>query len=724
MIWHISDGNAMGKTTQLEYGNGYTITNSYSAVNNSLTEIRNVRNTGNNIGVSIVDIGYNYNVDKGVLNSRDNRTFGKTEKYSYDKLNRLLTETVNNILVNEYTYDQRGRITSNTELGKYNYDADNYKLKNINFNTNGQNVNAQRGFANVTYNAYRSPLRIVLTGKEDLSFDYNILETRYEMTSSVTGKQKLYSSDFAIEITKQGNKAEIITFITGDPYSANYIKKETLINGSVSESGNYYLHRDNLGSILAITTATDGSVVEKRYFDAWGNLKAVYNAAEQLITNMQFMDRGYTGHEHLQTVGLINMNARLYDPILRKFLSADNMVSDPYNTQAYDRYSYVLNNPLLYMDLDGNEPITLAAIGIAAAIGAAVGIATKVILNMINGIPFWYGLGKAATTGAISGAVSFGIGSVATSTFGTALTLGKAAFEAGMHAVTSGLMSVADGGKFMSGAMSGLVSSIMSSGIQGLGNTGGRLEGMNMTSIGGMPIALPQISTFASRNMGLFKAIMLSSGGLSGGVSSTIAGGKFMDGFKQGLITSGLNHVAHLGFDKSIDDNDMDDLESLQKKYKLTDADLKKIYSNYPKGEKDSPNYVSRDELYKMIGGEIYKDYQKNAYTKSGKIRSAYENTCALRLSYALNKSGFLIPAGTTGAFAGGNNLYYFYKVDQIQPYLMNRYIFSSSSTTNSYMYIQKNCGWNDATGHVDIKYRGKVGSHFYDVCGTTYYSN
>lgn len=54
----------------------------------------------------------------------------------------------------------------------------------------------------------------------------------------------------------------------------------------------------------------------------------------------------------------------------------------------------------------------------------------------------------------------------------------------------------------------------------------------------------------------------------------------------------------------------------------------------------------------------------------------------------------------------------------------MNRYIFTSSSTTNSYMYIQKNCGWNDATRHVDIKYRGKVGSHFYDVCGTTYYSN
>ena len=42
------------------------------------------------------------------------------------------------------------------------------------------------------------------------------------------------------------------------------------------------------------------------------------------------------------------------------------------------------------------------------------------------------------------------------------------------------------------------------------------------------------------------KAVMVLTGGLSGGISSTIAGGKFMDGFRQGLITAGLNHVGHL----------------------------------------------------------------------------------------------------------------------------------------------------------------------------------
>ncbi|WP_312083543.1 hypothetical protein [Epilithonimonas hominis] len=60
---------------------------------------------------------------------------------------------------------------------------------------------------------------------------------------------------------------------------------------------------------------------------------------------------------------------------------------------------------------------------------------------------------------------------------------------------------------------------------------------------------MPEISNLITRNPELFKAIMLTSGGLTGGLSSTIAGGKFIDGLKQGLITSGLDHLAHSGIE-------------------------------------------------------------------------------------------------------------------------------------------------------------------------------
>lgn len=91
-----------------------------------------------------------------------------------------------------------------------------------------------------------------------------------------------------------------------------------------------------------------------------------------------------------------------------------------------------------------------------------------------------------------------------------------------MHGMSGGLMNVLGGGEFGSGFASGVVSSLISSVIEVRGKD------------------------FATKYPGAFKAIMITSGGLSGGFSSTIAGGKFVDGFRQGIITSGLNHLVHM----------------------------------------------------------------------------------------------------------------------------------------------------------------------------------
>lgn len=640
IVWHLSDINAKGQVVQMEYGNGYTITQQYDVANTSLV---NITHHNINNGIQALNIDYNYDVNKGVLNWRRNNTFNKKEDFTYDKLNRLLTEAVNGVLNNEYTYDKRGRITSNTELGKYNYNETDYKLQGIDFNTNGQNVNSQRGFATITYNAFKSPLRISLANKENLNFEYNILKTRYSMKSSVTGQEKLYSSDFAIEITKESNgKTQIITYITGDPYSASYIKKEVLNAGALIEKANYYLHRDNLGSILAISK-TDGTVVEKRFFDAWGNLKALVNTSGQLITDAQqlasgnlFLDRGYTGHEHLWKVGLINMNARLYDPILRKFLSPDNLVQDPYNTQNYDRFGYVYNNPLLYVDLDGNE-ITL---GVAVVIGVAIALTTKGIMNMINGIPFWYGMGKAAVIGAASSVISFGIGSMATDFFGSALSVGKALFEAGMHAFSSGIMSSVDGGKFGSGALSGAVSSLLASGVEGLGNIKGA-DGIR----------------FEEQNSELLKVMMVTTGGLGGGISASIAGGNFWQGFRQGIITAGLNHVAHKM--TGLGDDDKNKIQKKKVRIQLLKdniENLKNIDSwlyEPIKGSSFIGKYGTPLDFVEA-GGEIY---LTNLEYKDGTLtKAAYEfkMTKTVVKSYATIGAGLgLVTGANLGRFGG-----------------------------------------------------------------------
>src|SRR5690606_11561128 len=65
------------------------------------------------------------------------------------------------------------------------------------------------------------------------------------------------------------------------------------------------------------------------------------------------VERGYTGHEHLDSIELIHMGGRVQDPVLGRFISADPIVQSPYVSQSHNRYSYVWNNPLRYVDPTG-----------------------------------------------------------------------------------------------------------------------------------------------------------------------------------------------------------------------------------------------------------------------------------------------------------------------------------------------------------------------------------
>ena len=107
----------------------------------------------------------------------------------------------------------------------------------------------------------------------------------------------------------------------------------------------YYLHTDNLGSIQAITDENK-AIVSSYYYTPWGG--------RILLSGANITDRGYTFHEHLEPFGLINMNGRVCDPVLARFLSPDNYVQAPDYTQNFNRYAYCLNNPFKYTDPGGD----------------------------------------------------------------------------------------------------------------------------------------------------------------------------------------------------------------------------------------------------------------------------------------------------------------------------------------------------------------------------------
>ncbi|HPR31300.1 MAG TPA: RHS repeat-associated core domain-containing protein [Prolixibacteraceae bacterium] len=130
------------------------------------------------------------------------------------------------------------------------------------------------------------------------------------------------------------------------------------------------IFRDHLGSITGVESRLYAPVSDPHpvhidcipnpddpvyyHFDAFGRRSNGadwgYNTSEEpeLLAN-----RGFTGHEHLTEFGLINMNGRLYDPLVGRFLSPDNYVQAPGYTQSYNRYAYCLNNPLRYTDPSG-----------------------------------------------------------------------------------------------------------------------------------------------------------------------------------------------------------------------------------------------------------------------------------------------------------------------------------------------------------------------------------
>lgn len=117
-----------------------------------------------------------------------------------------------------------------------------------------------------------------------------------------------------------------------------------------------------LGSFQSITDE-DGDLIEKLSFDPWGRRRNANDWTFNNVPNNYLFDRGYTGHEHLDQLGVINMNGRVGacperrsrfgNPTVARFLSPDPFVQNPSSTQGFNRYSYVSNNPLKFTDPSG-----------------------------------------------------------------------------------------------------------------------------------------------------------------------------------------------------------------------------------------------------------------------------------------------------------------------------------------------------------------------------------
>jgi RHS repeat-associated protein len=115
-----------------------------------------------------------------------------------------------------------------------------------------------------------------------------------------------------------------------------------------------YAGVDHLGSVVTLTDPQVPSVTERNSYDPWGKRRNADGSDNTTCAITSQISRGFTGQEMLDSVCLINMNARLYDPSPSRFMSADDRLPNLYGTADHNRYSYVYNNPLNATDPSGH----------------------------------------------------------------------------------------------------------------------------------------------------------------------------------------------------------------------------------------------------------------------------------------------------------------------------------------------------------------------------------
>ncbi len=129
-----------------------------------------------------------------------------------------------------------------------------------------------------------------------------------------------------------------------------------IVGSPDGDNGLYYMHTDHLGSTSTLSYVDPVAGTAYRVADS----RALYEpfGAYRLEPTGAYTDRGYTGHlgnnSGSNDIGLIYMNARYYVPGIARFASADTIIPDPASPQQYNRYSYVLGNPIRYSDPTGH----------------------------------------------------------------------------------------------------------------------------------------------------------------------------------------------------------------------------------------------------------------------------------------------------------------------------------------------------------------------------------
>jgi len=384
-----------------------------------------------------------------------------------------------------FKYSPNGNITQNSQVGNYVYDGDKpHAVKQI------TDVNEELISENecvVTYNLFNQP-KTITEGDYELALSYGANQQRnkavLKKNDTIVNTRYYYNKYYEKEIDSAG-RTFYYHYIYGDNgvvalHIANRVLPKDssdyyeLDPGAEADTVGlrstdtipidhiYYIHTDHVGSYCAITNE-EGQVVQRNSFDPWGNyaFTSPYSNSHQheepgrnidTLPGLSFpiTARGFTGHEHYPFFKIINMNGRLYDPVIARFFSPDKYVANSSFTQDFNRYTYCRNNPLMYTDPDG-EFIDLI---IGTVMGFVNGLSQGAKIANNKGVTGWARFGymiAGASIGATIGQATSALGTA----IGSAMSVGSAAVAGAIQGGITGLAAGATSGLAM-GALGGM----------------------------------------------------------------------------------------------------------------------------------------------------------------------------------------------------------------------------------------------------------------------------
>ena len=362
-LWVQNATDAAGHALDETLGDSIRVVSGFSPVGGEL-EYRQAGMAGRS---ALQDLAYRWDAG-GNLTSRQDLLQGLVEEFRYDALDRLTQSRRNGGVNLELDYDAIGNIRRKSDVCTgttpcYAYHATKRHAATVAgarsyaYDANG-NMTSRAG-APIAWSSDNLPISVAHANGNSSQFSYGPEGNRWRQVATNAGiaETTVYVDGLFEKSTRAGTTTwrHYVTAPGGVALLLRYSDGAPAVMR--------YLTLDHLGSTDRVLDAAGNAIVAESFGPFGERRKSTWTGiptASELAKVAAATRDGFTGHEHLDNVDLIHMNGRIYDPQLGRFISADPYVTRPFDGQGLNRYAYALNNPLVFTDPSGFDPIPCA----------------------------------------------------------------------------------------------------------------------------------------------------------------------------------------------------------------------------------------------------------------------------------------------------------------------------------------------------------------------------